>query len=66
MRNQVAENSHAHFQLFEGWRHLVEVLLHSVGEGGGVGVGREVRVGVLFEIVQDLLLKVRAVWGLTV
>ncbi len=54
-RNRVLECNHANRELFESWRQLVEVCLHSLEQAG---VGREVKVAVLFELVQDLLLKV--------
>ena len=54
-RNQVREDVHVSCTLFEAWRQLVEVTLHSLGEEG---VRREVKMALLFELIQDLLLKV--------
>ena len=54
-RNQVRENVYVSCTLFEAWRQLVEVTLHSLGEEG---VRREVKMTLLFELIQDLLLKV--------
>ncbi len=58
MRNKVFDCNHGNYELFESWRQLVEVALHSLGQ---VGVKSEVKVAVLFELIQDLLLKVRVV-----
>ncbi|XP_064397234.1 nuclear pore complex protein Nup205-like isoform X2 [Halichondria panicea] len=55
MRNRVFDCNHGNSELFESWRQLVEVALHSLGQ---VGVKSEVKVAVLFELIQDLLLKV--------
>ena len=53
------ENRHSNAHLFQGWRQLVEIALHSlVGGGGGGGVKREGEVTVLFELTQTLLNKV--------
>lgn len=57
MRNRVFDCNHGNSELFESWRQLVEVALHSLGQ---VGVKSEVKVAVLFELIQDLLLKVRS------
>ena len=67
LRNSVQENRHGNGHLFQGWRQLVEVTLHSLVQGGGGRVGgggsgggvkREGEVAVLFELTQDLLTKV--------
>lgn len=54
-RNRVRETLHAHSHLFEAWRQLVEVLLHTATQEG---MKRELKMTVLFELIQDLLLKV--------
>ena len=55
-RNSVLQNLHGNSHLFESWRQLVEVTLHALVQGG---VREEGEVAVLFELTQDLLLKVR-------
>ena len=68
LRNSVQENRHGNGHLFQSWRQLVEVTLHTLvqggGEGGGGGRGgggvkREGEVSVMFELTQDLLTKVQ-------
>ena len=54
--NQVAAASHLSQELFESWRQLVETTLHAMLQDD---VKRELKVAVLFELIQDLLLKVR-------
>ncbi len=54
-RNQVKETLHAHSQLFEAWRQLAEMVLHAVTQDG---LKKELKMTVLFELIQDLLLKV--------
>ena len=54
-RNRVLESNHGNSELFESWRQLVEVMLHSLGQ---VGVKQDLKVAVLFELIQDSLLKV--------
>ena len=47
-RNQVTDNNHAHCELFNAWRQVVEVMMTSSGS----------RMALLFELLHDLLLKV--------
>ncbi len=60
-RNRARESLHAHSHLFEAWRQLVEMVLHAVPTQDGVTA--EVRMTVLFEMEQDLLLKVQGPWA---
>ncbi len=55
-RNQVEAASHLSRQLFESWRQLVETALHAMLQDD---IKRELKVAVLFELIQDLLIKVR-------
>ena len=47
--------SHLAMELFESWRQLVEITLHAMLQDN---VKRELKVAVLFELIQDLLIKV--------
>ena len=52
-RNSVSEKNHCKQHLLESWRQLVEVTLTTLVSGEGEG-----KVNVLFELIQDILLKV--------
>lgn len=54
-RDRVNREIHANYELFESWRQLVEVMLHSLVHGN---MKKELKMAVLFELIQDLLLKV--------
>lgn len=54
-RNQIEATAHLSRELFESWRQLVETTLHAMLQDG---FKRELKVAVLFELIQDLLLKV--------
>lgn len=56
-RNGINEAAYSQQLLFASWSQLVEVTLHALAGGGGE---REEpgRVAVLFDLIQDLLLKV--------
>ena len=54
-RNQVEAASHVARRLFESWQQLLEIALHTMLADENK---RELKVAVLFEIIQDLLLKV--------
>ena len=61
--NSIKENRHGNGHLFQSWRQLVEVTLHTLVQGGGRGGGgggvmKEGEVSVLFELTQELLTKV--------
>ena len=55
-RNHVNGHVFANYELFESWRQLVEVMLHSLVQSD---MKKGLKVAVLFELVQDLLLKVK-------
>lgn len=67
LRNSIQQNRHGNGHLFQSWRQLVEVTLHTLvqGEGRGAvgGVKKEGEVSVLFELTQDLLTKVCSACG---
>lgn len=50
---------HLSGELFESWRQLVEMSLHAMLQED---LKRELKVAVLFELIQDLLMKVWCVW----
>ena len=54
-RNHVNGRAFANYELFESWRQLVEVMLHSLVHSD---MKKGLKVAVLFELIQDLLLKV--------
>ena len=54
-RNQVEAAAHLSRELFESWRQLVEISLHAMLQDD---IKRELKVAVLFELIQDLLIKV--------
>ncbi len=54
-RNQVQASAHLAMELFESWRELVEVTLHAMLQDD---IKRELKIAVLFELIQDLLIKV--------
>lgn len=54
-RNQTEAASHLAQELFESWRQLVETSLHAMLQDH---IKRELKVAVLFELIQDLLIKV--------
>ena len=61
--NCIKENRHGNGHLFQSWRQLVEVTLHTLVQGGGRGGGgggvmKKGEVSVLFELTQELLTKV--------
>ena len=58
-RNAYKSSVHARRQAFDAWRQAVEVLLVACPPGGDL-LGSEERQGLLFELLQDLLDKVRA------
>ena len=58
LRNSVSENRHGNAHLFQGWCQVVEVALHTRA-GGERGGGREGEIGVLFDLIQGLLTRVR-------
>lgn len=47
--------AHLSQELFESWRQLVETTLHAMLQDD---IKRELKVAVLFELIQDLLIKV--------
>lgn len=53
-RNHVNSHISANFEMFESWRQLVEVMLHCLLHSD---MKKELKIAVLFELVQDLLLK---------
>lgn len=55
-RNQLQRASHVAVELFESWRQLVEISLHAMLQDD---IKRELKVAVLFELIQDLLIKVQ-------
>ena len=61
-RNQVCRSLHSKHQAFEGWRQVTEIVLTSCPEDLLQG---ELRQTVLFEILQDLLMKVNLLYVLT-
>ena len=54
-RNKVCKSLHSKHQAFEGWRQVTEIVLTACPEDLLQG---ELRQTVLFEILQDLLIKV--------
>ena len=54
-RNHVWEVMHCHQQMMDSWCKVVEIMVGVVGEDNET---EGVKISVLFEIVQDLLLKV--------
>lgn len=54
-RNQVQAAAHLAAEMLEAWRQIMEVTLHAMLEDG---VKREMKLAVIFEVIQDLLLKV--------
>lgn len=54
-RNRCLEFAHAHFALFKAWQQMVEVTLITLGQDS---MALEHKVGIFFEILQELLLKV--------
>ena len=56
-RNRCLEVAHAHSTLFKAWRQLVEVTLITLGQDL---IPLEHKVLILFEVLQELLLKVKA------
>ena len=54
-RNRVRENGHAHQMLLEAWHQVVEITLNTLVQDS---LRVELKVAVLFELIQDLLLKV--------
>ena len=66
LRNSVLENRHGNAHLFQGWRQVVEIALHSLLGGGGGGKEgggekKEREISALFELVQGLLARVSEV-----
>lgn len=55
-RNCVNSHLNANYELFESWRQLVEVMLHCLVHSD---MKKELKIAVLFELIQDLLLKVQ-------
>lgn len=55
-RNQVQATAHLAAEMFEAWHQVMEVTLHAMLQDG---VKREMKLAVIFEVIQDLLLKVR-------
>ena len=59
LRNSISENRHGNAHLFQAWRQVVEVTLHSLITGGNRGERkREREVAILFELIQGLLAQV--------
>ena len=54
-RNRINGHVYANYEVFESWRQLVEVMLHCLVHSD---MKKELKVAVLFELIQDLLLKV--------
>jgi len=54
-RNQMEAAAHLSQELFESWRQLVETALHAMLQDD---IKKEFKVTVLFELIQDLLIKV--------
>ena len=59
-RNHVNSHLNANYELFESWRQLVEVMLHCLVHSD---MKKELKIAVLFELIQDLLLKVQLQWS---
>ncbi len=55
-RNLFQAASHLSSEMCESWRQVMEVTLHAMLQDG---VKREMKLAVIFEVIQDLLLKVR-------
>ena len=55
VRNHINRHLYANYELFESWRQLVEVMLHCLVHSD---MKKELKIAVLFELIQDLLLKV--------
>ena len=55
-RNLVNSHLNANYELFESWRQLLEVMLHCLAHSN---MKKELKIAVLFELIQDLLLKVQ-------
>ena len=62
-RNHVNSHLSANYELFESWRQLVEVMLHCLVHSD---MKKELKIAVLFELIQDLLLKVRLQWSTSI
>ena len=58
-RNQVTDNNHTQCELFNAWRQVVEVMMTSSGSHDFLQ--SDSRMALLFELLHDLLLKVRAI-----
>ena len=55
VRNHTNHHLYANYEFFESWRQLVEVMLHCLVTSD---MKKELKIAVLFELIQDLLLKV--------
>lgn len=55
-RNLLQAASHVSSEMCESWREVMEVTLHAMLQDG---VKREMKLAVIFEVIQDLLLKAR-------
>ena len=55
VRNRINHHLYANYELFESWRQLVEVMLHCLVHSDKK---KELKITVIFELIQDLLLKV--------
>ena len=56
-RNQVQATAHMAAEMLEAWHQVMAVTLHAMLQDG---VKREMKLAVIFEVIQDLLLKVRS------
>jgi len=54
-RNLAQAATHLASEMVEAWHQVTEVTLHAMLQDG---VKREMKMAVIFEVVQDLLLKV--------
>ena len=61
-RNQVTDNNHAQCELFNAWRQVVEVMMTSSGSHDFLQ--SDSRMALLFELLHDLLLRVRTIYVL--
>ena len=57
-RNEASEVVFSQQLLFASWSQLVEITLHALVGGGGEW-NEPGRITLLFDVIQDLLLKVR-------
>ena len=53
----MTDNNHAHCDLFDAWRQVVEVMMTSSGSHDAM-LQSDSRMTLLFELLHDLLLKV--------